>query len=107
MPAFYCFIARLKDDTSQTTQDEMGAAHEACGFPTAAGSSWSESEQREEFSLDYSYPQDTRRISFAISQQRGFCGLGETRVKVLQEACRLQGEGLKLLHVGAVCQTQA
>ena len=107
MPAFYHFVARLKDDAIQTTQDEMGAAQEACGFLTAAGSSWREAEQREDFSLDYSYPQDTQRFPFAISQQRGFCRLGETRMKVLQEACKLQGEGLKLLHMGAVCQTQA
>lgn len=32
-------------------------------------------EQREDLSLDYSYPQDTQG---AISQQIGFCGLVET-----------------------------
>lgn len=48
----------------------MGTAQQACGFLTAAGSSWSEEEQREDFSLDYSYSQDTRRVPFAIFQQR-------------------------------------
>lgn len=60
MPAVYHFVARLKDDAIQTTQDEMGAAQEACGSLTAAGSSWSEAQQREDFSLDYSSPQDTQ-----------------------------------------------
>lgn len=94
MPAVYHFVARLKDDAIQTTQDEMGAAQEACGSLTAAGSSWSEAQQREDFSLDYSSPQDTQRVPSTISQQGGFCGLRETRTKVLQEACKLQGEEL-------------
>ena len=94
VPTFDHFIARLKGDAIQTIQDEMRAAQEVSGFLTAAGSSWSEAEQREDLSLDYSYPQDTQRVPFAISQQRGFCGLGETVTKVLQEACKLHGEEL-------------
>lgn len=59
-----------------------------------------EREQREGFSLDYSFPQDTQESPLPFPSREVFCGLGETRTKVLQEAWKLHGEGLKLFHNG-------